>query len=112
MARQEARRGEEKGYAIPEVWVSSWRKVMGFLAAWRMGALVEGSKPVTMDGWANSGRIDEIGESRVTRPRETHCRAAMDVRSLVQEASQKMASGWRGAALGERVSRPKDLVYA
>ena len=49
----------------------------------------------------NSGSHFSTGSSRSTRPRSTHWRAAMDVKSLVQEAIQYVLSLVTGGAVGE-----------
>ena len=55
--------------------------MIGFVAGVNIGLLVAGSMPVSMSGWAYSGRMPETGSSSVIRPRSTHWRAEMVVRS-------------------------------
>ena len=44
------------------------------------------SNPVKIPWSASSGRISATSVSRVTRPRSTHCMAAIEVINFVQEA--------------------------
>jgi hypothetical protein len=54
---------------------------MGLTALVSIGVLVTESMPVMMSGCAYSGRIRDMGSSRVTRLRSMHWRAVMVVRS-------------------------------
>lgn len=87
-------------YPSPEVWDSRCRAVMGVV----LGRVTSSPLPVTpssMGFWESSGRIREIGSSRVRRPASTHWRRAMVVMSLVAEPSLRTASSRRGGASGE-----------
>jgi hypothetical protein len=57
----------------------------------------------------SSGRISMTGSSRVTRPRSTHWRAAMLVRSLVQDAIIRVLLKEMGGASGAGDVKPEAL---
>lgn len=85
--------------------------MIAFLAFVKMGCLVAESKPVMMSGSENSGRTLETGSSSLMRPRWTHCKAEMEVRSFVQEAIQNTAPESLSFAFGSNDSFPTAFSY-
>ena len=91
--------------------INSCLNVIGFFALTRIGSLVALSKPVRTFGSANSGKVLETGSSSVMRPRWTHCKAEIEVRSFVHDAIQNTASCLISSALSSSDSFPNAFSY-